>query len=277
MPPTRMPGEASGRVTLNSRSRRPAPSVRAASSRPRSAASRDRRMARTITGNVITPAARLAPAVVNTNRTPNQSFSGDPIGPRTPKMIRSNHPVTTGGKTRGRCTKAFSTGRPGNRKRASTQAITMASGKPNPTALAATCSVSRTASHSSGVSDSLLDLEAALLEDCSRLGACEEGHQGTRFGRIARLHHGEGIRHGVMTVEWEDTSNHHTFRYRGIRRINDSGRRLAALNQKHRASYILGTRKMRRHRVPDPQLLQRLFSVDADGHVRRITSGNAAI
>ena len=115
MPPTRMPGEASGSVTLNSRSSRPAPSVRAACSSPGSAVSSDRRTARTITGNVITAQARLAPAVVNTSRTPNQSCSSEPIGPRMPKMISSSQPVTTGGSTSGRCTSAFSIGRPGKR------------------------------------------------------------------------------------------------------------------------------------------------------------------
>ena len=133
-----MPGEASGSVTLNSRSSRPAPSVRAACSKPGSTASSDSRIARTITGNVITAQARLAPAVVNTSRTPNQSSSSDPIGPRMPNTISSSQPVTTGGSTSGRCTSAFSTGRPGKRYRASTQAISTASGSPKPTARAAT-------------------------------------------------------------------------------------------------------------------------------------------
>ena len=97
-----MPGEASGNVTLNNRSSRPAPSVRAAWSNPGSAASRDRRMARTMTGKIITPAARLAPAVMNTRRIPNQSYSSEPTGPRIPKMTSSSHPVTTGGNTKGR-------------------------------------------------------------------------------------------------------------------------------------------------------------------------------
>ncbi len=144
-----MPGEASGRVTLNSRSSRPAPRVRAASSSPGSAASSARRTARTITGKVITAQARLAPAVVNTNRTPNQSLSSAPSGPRMPNTISSSQPVTTGGSTSGRCTRAFSIGRPGNRVRARSHAVSTATGSPNPTARAATARVSRTACHSS--------------------------------------------------------------------------------------------------------------------------------
>ena len=123
--------------------------------------------------------------MVNTSRTPNQSFSNDPIGPRMPKMISSSQPVTTGGSTSGRCTNAFSTGRPGKRYRASTQAMTTASGSPKPTARAATPSVSQTACHSSGDSSSLFDLEAALDEDLSRLRTGQECHQCTRLGRVA--------------------------------------------------------------------------------------------
>jgi hypothetical protein len=101
-------------------------------------------------GNVITAQARLAPAVVNTKRIPNQSCNSTPIGPRMPKTINSSHPVTTGGSTIGRCTSAFTAARPGKRYRVSTQATRTASGNPKATARAATARVSQTASHSSG-------------------------------------------------------------------------------------------------------------------------------
>ena len=45
-----------------------------------------------------------------------------PIGPLRPNSSSSNHPVTTGGTTSGRCTSASSRITPGNRRRASTHA-----------------------------------------------------------------------------------------------------------------------------------------------------------
>ncbi len=91
-----------GMVTVINRSNRPAPRLRATWSSAGSAASNARRMARTATGNTITPQASEAPAVVKTNRMPNQSNSTLPIGPRMPKMTSSSHPVTTGGSTSGK-------------------------------------------------------------------------------------------------------------------------------------------------------------------------------
>ncbi len=93
-----------------------------------------------------------------------------------PKMISSSHPVTTGGSTIGRCTSAFNSVRPGKRHRVSTQAARMASGKPNPTALAATDSVSQTASHSSDESNMFSTLKPRFIN--------------TRG--VARSHHGNG-------------------------------------------------------------------------------------
>ncbi len=56
------PGAASGRATLKKRSRPRAPSERAATSSPGSAASNARRRARTIKGKAMTPAARPPPS-----------------------------------------------------------------------------------------------------------------------------------------------------------------------------------------------------------------------
>src|SRR5580658_9479762 len=277
-----MPGEASGSTTLNSRSNRPAPSVRAACSRPRSAASRDSRTARTITGNVITAQARLAPAVVNTSRTPNQSYSADPTGPRMPKMISSSQPVTTGGSASGRCTSALSNWRPGKRVRANTQAVSTASGNPKLTARAATASVNRTASHSSGdrarlVDPRLFDLKAALHEHLARLRAGQEGQQGARLRGVVRLDHGKRIRHRIVAAGWESSRHHHGFRYCGVGGVDDAGGRLAAFHQQQRRSDVVGSGQAWRDLVPPPQLPQRLLGVDADGDMRGIAGRQPAV
>ncbi len=83
------PGPASGRVMLKNRSRGLAPRLRAASSSRGSTASSDRATARTISGKAITPAAREAPAELNTSLTPNSRSRGAPRGPRTPKARSS--------------------------------------------------------------------------------------------------------------------------------------------------------------------------------------------
>ena len=127
--PARMPGIISGSAMLKKRSRGPAPSVRAASSRPASTPSRVRRMARTISGKVITATARMVPAVVKIRWMPKTRCSQPPIGPRAPNSTSSRYPVSTGGSTSGRCTKASSRVRPGKRRRTSTQATAMATGR----------------------------------------------------------------------------------------------------------------------------------------------------
>ena len=106
--------------------------------------------------------------MVNTRRTPNQSFSSAPTGPRMPNTISSSQPVTTGGSTSGRCTSAFSTGRPGKRVRASSHAVSTATGSPNPTARAATARVSLTACHSSV--DSIGSEGIGLFHLCNHAG-----------------------------------------------------------------------------------------------------------
>jgi hypothetical protein len=87
--PERMPGSISGRVMVRKRSIGPAPSVRAAASRPLSIASIASRIARTISGNDMTPAATEAPVDVKISRMPKFSSSHDPIGPRVPSVISS--------------------------------------------------------------------------------------------------------------------------------------------------------------------------------------------
>ncbi len=79
-----------------------APSVRAAPSSRRSTASIDSRIARTISGSAMIPAASAAPVQRKISVSPNQSCSRLPIGPRSPKPISSSQPVTTGGSTSGR-------------------------------------------------------------------------------------------------------------------------------------------------------------------------------
>ena len=104
-------------------------------------------MVRTISGSVITAVASAAPAVVKASRAWNSRHSSPPSGPCTPNSSSSSQPVTTGGSTIGRCTAASSSGRPGRRGRASSQASSSATGRAPHTAIAPTRSVSQTATH----------------------------------------------------------------------------------------------------------------------------------
>ena len=69
--PASTPGSISGRVIEANRSRAPAPSVRAASSSPRSMFSREMRTARTMSGKDITAVASAAPLRVKMSSMPN--------------------------------------------------------------------------------------------------------------------------------------------------------------------------------------------------------------
>src|SRR6185503_11650333 len=84
--PARIPGSISGNVIVKNRSQGPAPSVRAASSSPGSTPSSEMRIARTISGKVITAVASAAPAVVKINWMPNCSYNQCPTGPRMPNV-----------------------------------------------------------------------------------------------------------------------------------------------------------------------------------------------
>ena len=68
--PAMTPGSASGSVTVTKIQNGLAPSVAAASSSRRSIASIDSRIARTISGNAITPQAVTAPVQRNANTMP---------------------------------------------------------------------------------------------------------------------------------------------------------------------------------------------------------------
>ena len=74
-----MPGAISGSVMVKNRSTGPAPSVRAASSRPRSTFSSEMRMARTTSGNDMTAVASAAPVLVNASWMPKVSCSQPPM------------------------------------------------------------------------------------------------------------------------------------------------------------------------------------------------------
>ena len=78
--PAITPGSASGSVTVRNTQARLAPSVAAASSSRRSIASNDSRIARTSSGNAITPQASAAPVQRNENTMPNVSARNAPIG-----------------------------------------------------------------------------------------------------------------------------------------------------------------------------------------------------
>ena len=68
--PARMPGSASGRVTVANTRQGAAPSVSAACSSRRSTASIESRIGRTSSGNDITPHASAAPVQRNANTMP---------------------------------------------------------------------------------------------------------------------------------------------------------------------------------------------------------------
>ena len=87
--PARMPGAINGSVMETNRSIGPAPSVRAASSSPRSTFSSEMRMARTTSGNDMTAVASAAPVLVNASWMPKFWCSQPPIGPRTPNSTSS--------------------------------------------------------------------------------------------------------------------------------------------------------------------------------------------
>ena len=115
--PAKIPGRLNGKVTKTNTFTDDAPKVLAASSSLGSTASKAKRIARTIKGKAITAAANAAPAEVNANCSPRTS-SGGPKIPLRPKAISKRYPVTTGGKTKGRCTSALSRPWPQNRRRA---------------------------------------------------------------------------------------------------------------------------------------------------------------
>jgi len=87
------------------------------------------RIARTISGNPITAAANAAPVQRNASVMPNASSRNPPTAPRRPNTRNSRKPVTTGGRTSGRCTSALTTPWPRNRRRASSQATAIANGR----------------------------------------------------------------------------------------------------------------------------------------------------
>ena len=87
--PARMPGAASGSVTVKNTFHGEAPSVPAACSRRLSIASIDSRIGRTSSGNDITPQASAAPVQRKANTMPRLSASQAPTMPLRPKVNSS--------------------------------------------------------------------------------------------------------------------------------------------------------------------------------------------
>ena len=85
MVPAMMPGSASGSVMVAKLQNGLAPSVAAASSSRRSIASIDSRMARTISGNAMTPQEIAAPVQRNENTMPKWSARKAPTGALRPE------------------------------------------------------------------------------------------------------------------------------------------------------------------------------------------------
>ena len=65
-------------------------------------ASKESRIARTMSGKDTTADATAAPCQVKPSAMPNQSSSQAPTGPRLPSSSSSAKPTTTGGSTSGR-------------------------------------------------------------------------------------------------------------------------------------------------------------------------------
>lgn len=80
----KMLGMNSARELIKKTRQRPAPSVLAACSSLTSTPSSARRIARTISGNDMTAAARTAPRQLKAKVIPNQSYRRSPINPRRP-------------------------------------------------------------------------------------------------------------------------------------------------------------------------------------------------
>ena len=109
---------------------------------------------------------------------PNQSSSQAPSGPCLPSSSSSTKPTTTGGSTRGRCTRPLTTAQPGKRYRASSQATAIPKGRLIRTAQPATRRLSMIASTSSGVSDmASIDDEAGAGECGPALRPGQEGEE----------------------------------------------------------------------------------------------------
>ncbi len=99
--------------------------------------------------------ASAAPVQRNANTMPNHSSSRLPIGPRLPSRTSSAKPTTTGGSTSGRWTIASKSVLPGNEKRASTYATTIAIGRLASTLTSATRRLSARMPTSSGPSPNI--------------------------------------------------------------------------------------------------------------------------
>ena len=105
-------------------------------------------MARTMSGKVITAVASAAPLALKASSIPKRAYSQCPNGPRVPNNTSSTYPTATGGSTRGRCTKASNSMRPGKRLRVRIHATSTASGKLHSTLRPATVRLNRSASSS---------------------------------------------------------------------------------------------------------------------------------
>ena len=87
--PAMTPGRISGKVMVAKTHAGFAPSVPAAASSRRSTASMERRIARTISGNAMTPQASAAPVQRKAKTMPKCWSRKAPTGPRRPNVSRS--------------------------------------------------------------------------------------------------------------------------------------------------------------------------------------------
>src|SRR5579884_3566658 len=120
--PATREGRIRGRVTRRRTVQRLAPSVRAASSKRTSIERNPASTVITRKGMATKVSATITPGVVKGRPKPVAVATGPPTSPRRPKARRRATPPTTGGSTMGRIATPRSSSRPGNRRRASTQA-----------------------------------------------------------------------------------------------------------------------------------------------------------
>ncbi len=114
--------------------------------------------------------AITTPAVVNGRVIPNQSSRDFPTMPLRPRAISRATPPTTGGRTRGRVTRARTSPRPGNSTRASSQA----SGTPM-TRLTAVAAVAQTSDSWSACHTSALVSSSGRLRQGARTSRAISG------------------------------------------------------------------------------------------------------
>ena len=219
-------------------------------------------------GKLITAQASAAPASVKARRICRARQSRAPTGPCTPNTTSSSQPVTTGGSASGRWTRAFSAMRPGKRPRARRTAVATASGRPQPTARAATPSVRRTACRSSSEKVSARPSgpgKTVVVEHVLCGWRVQVMEKLARLLGVAGLHDRERVADGIVAVGGEDAGDGQCLAHLDIGSIDDTGGGFAALDQQQRRTHRGGRGQPVAGTFPNAEFLQGLLRVDARG------------